>query len=113
MRIHESASTPAKVEQQMTPMIDVVFQLLVFFVMSFRIASLEGDFAIKMPVATRGNPDMHDPVLTPLKLRVQSDSSGNVAAVTLNGRSFEPGDWQSIQHYLAELLLGAADMPPL
>lgn len=35
----------------MTPMIDIVFQLLVFFIMTFKIVSQEGDFHIKMPVA--------------------------------------------------------------
>ena len=38
-----------KVEVQMTPMIDIVFQLLVFFIMTFKIVSLEGDFHVKMP----------------------------------------------------------------
>ncbi|MEK6237543.1 MAG: biopolymer transporter ExbD, partial [Planctomycetales bacterium] len=48
-----------KVELQMTPMIDIVFQLLVFFVMTFKIVSQEGDFDIKMPLAapSEGTPD--------------------------------------------------------
>ena len=29
---------------EMTPMIDIVFQLLVFFIMTFKIVSQEGDF---------------------------------------------------------------------
>ena len=39
----------ARVDLQMTPLIDVVFQLLAFFLMSFRIAAPEGDFALKLP----------------------------------------------------------------
>jgi biopolymer transport protein ExbD len=46
-------NTEAKVEQNMTAMIDVVFQLLTFFVMSFKVAAMEGDFNIKMPASDR------------------------------------------------------------
>ena len=41
----------AKVPIDMTPMIDIVFQLLTFFVMTLKIATSEGDFNIKMPRA--------------------------------------------------------------
>ncbi|MBL9093610.1 MAG: biopolymer transporter ExbD [Planctomycetaceae bacterium] len=44
-----SSSLPAKVDPQMTPMIDVVFQLLAFFLLTFRLASVEGDLALKLP----------------------------------------------------------------
>ena len=40
-----------KVELQMTPMIDIVFQLLIFFIITFKIVAPEGDFNIKMPLA--------------------------------------------------------------
>ena len=58
MRIRH-VSAPQKIELQMTPMIDIVFQLLVFFVMTFKIAAMEGDFNIKMPAAapSQGMPD--------------------------------------------------------
>ncbi len=51
MQIRRRTAMETKVEQQMTAMIDVVFQLLTFFVMSFKVASLEGDFSVKMPIA--------------------------------------------------------------
>ena len=35
----------------MTSMIDIVFLLLVFFVMTFKIVELEGDFSVRMPLA--------------------------------------------------------------
>ena len=40
-----------KIQLQMTPMIDIVFQLLVFFIMTFKIILHEGDFNILMPLA--------------------------------------------------------------
>ena len=40
-----------EIELQMTPMIDIVFQLLIFFIMTFKIIAPEGDFNIKMPLS--------------------------------------------------------------
>ncbi len=34
----------------MTPMIDVVFQLLIFFMLTLKIIAPEGDFNINMPL---------------------------------------------------------------
>ena len=38
---------------QMTAMIDIVFQLLVFFIMTFKITALEGDFLVNMPMMSK------------------------------------------------------------
>ncbi len=38
-----------KAELQMTSMIDIVFLLLIFFILTFKIAPQEGDFNIKLP----------------------------------------------------------------
>ena len=54
MKPRRGPSGPAKVEQNMTPMIDIVFQLLTFFIMTLKIATQEGDFNIKMPLAALG-----------------------------------------------------------
>ena len=40
-----------KHELNMTSMIDIVFLLLIFFVMTFKIVELEGDFSVRMPLA--------------------------------------------------------------
>ena len=39
-----------KIETQMAPMIDVVFQLLIFFMLTLKILAPEGDFNINMPI---------------------------------------------------------------
>jgi biopolymer transport protein ExbD len=49
-----------RVDLQMTPMIDVVFQLLTFFLMSLRIAPAEGDFDLRLPREAVG-PDWERP----------------------------------------------------
>jgi biopolymer transport protein ExbD len=83
MKIRKSAAAGSdKVEMQMTPMIDIVFQLLTFFLMSFKIATQEGDFNIKMPMASAASPSSDVP-LPPIKVRLQADSQGNLASIKL------------------------------
>lgn len=73
-----------KIELQMTPMIDIVFQLLVFFIMTFKIVALEGDFNIKMPLAAprEGQPDDRD--LPPFRLRMTANSDGSLRTLRLD-----------------------------
>ena len=42
-----------KIEAQMAPMIDVVFQLLIFFMLTLKIVEPEGDFMVNMPIGQR------------------------------------------------------------
>ena len=53
---HTTSSGSERIVLQMTPMIDVVFQLLVFFIFTFRIVAQEGDFHVKMPAAAPRTP---------------------------------------------------------
>lgn len=73
------------IELQMTPMIDIVFQLLVFFIMTFKIVLPEGDFNIRMPPPATNNPTPPD--FPPLKLRMTSDANGNLTGLTLGDES--------------------------
>lgn len=72
-----------KVPLDMTPMIDVVFQLLIFFVMTLRIVEAEGDFQIRMPHA-RALPGIPQIPLPPIKLRLEGDSNGDLVGIQLN-----------------------------
>ncbi|TWU17003.1 ExbD/TolR family protein [Allorhodopirellula heiligendammensis] len=74
---------PEKSELNMTSMIDIVFLLLIFFVMTFKVVELEGDFSIKMPLAGTSNSTI-DPTDLPLKLRLLADDTGNLAGMKLN-----------------------------
>jgi len=53
MRIRSRGATPAKVDVQLTAMIDVVFQLLAFFLVTFKVAAVEGDFSLRLPPLDR------------------------------------------------------------
>ncbi len=72
-----------KQELNMTSMIDIVFLLLIFFVMTFKIVELEGDFSIKMPLAGQGTPG--DPTDLPLKLRMTANAAGSLTGMALGG----------------------------
>jgi biopolymer transport protein ExbD len=79
-----TSSVPDKVEMQMTPMIDIVFQLLTFFLFSFKIATIEGDFNIRMPLAGPGTPDLETQL--PIKVRLTADAEGNLAGIQMADR---------------------------
>ena len=86
MKIRKSAASGSdKVEMNMTSMIDVVFQLLTFFVMTFKIASVEGDFNIKMPLAAAASSASVDP-MPPIKIRLLSDAQGVLAGIQMGER---------------------------
>lgn len=72
-----------KNELNMTSMIDIVFLLLVFFVMTFKIVEMEGDFTVRMPLAGNegATSDMTD---LPLKLRMKADADGKLTSMSLN-----------------------------
>ena len=74
----------------MVPMIDIVFQMLVFFIMTFKIVLPEGDFNIRMPSAAAAR--TVDPSETlPLTLVMKAGPNGELADLQLSGRSFGNG----------------------
>jgi biopolymer transport protein ExbD len=96
---------PDKIPIDMTPMIDIVFQLLAFFCMTLKVASAEGDFSIQMPLAApkSGTPDPHQ--VPPMKVRLRADASGNLAELLLNDRAFSgPDRWQQLHNHIAGLV---------
>ena len=92
-----------KVEVPMTPMIDIVFQLLVFFIMTFKIVTLEGDFNIKMPLAapSEGLPD--EDKLPPMKVRLRASPSGQLAQISLNDNNFGT-NFDSLHNYIISII---------
>jgi biopolymer transport protein ExbD len=84
-----------EIELQMTPMIDIVFQLLIFFIMTFKIVLPEGDFNIKMPLkapTAEGTPEPL-PEIPPVTIRITALPSGNVDELLFGNRPMgKPGD---------------------
>ena len=93
-----------KINIDMTPMIDIVFQLLTFFCMTLKITQAEGDFNIRMPLArsTPGTPT-HD--LPPIKLFLKSDAAGECSRVVMNDTEFTGHDrWDRLHRHLAGIV---------
>jgi biopolymer transport protein ExbD len=81
-----------KNQLNMTSMIDIVFLLLIFFVMTFKVVEMEGDFSVRMPLAGQSAATL-DPTELPLKLRLRADAQGQLVAMSMNdidlGTNFE------------------------
>lgn len=74
-----------KIETQMAPMIDVVFQLLIFFMLTLKIVEPEGDFSINMPIGAPSEPTDELPLMD-LKVFMESDADGNLAELRFGDR---------------------------
>lgn len=73
-----------KIELQMTPMIDIVFQLLIFFIMTFKIVVQEGDFNIKMPLAAPSEGLPEDDLNPPVLVKLRANSQGQLVGCRVN-----------------------------
>lgn len=83
-------SKEEKMETNMSAMIDVVFQLLIFFMLTLKIVEPEGDFNINMPAS--GAPSQNDDMQLPdIKVKLRANADGSLAGVYLGGRSLGSG----------------------
>ena len=74
----------------MTPMIDLVFLLLTFFVLTFRIIIPEGDFNIQMSPMGQAQPVEVD--TDSVLVRLTADPDGVLSAIQLNGEDIDNFD---------------------
>lgn len=77
-----------KVESQMTPMIDVVFQLLTFFILTFKVVIPEGNLHVQMPVSTGPG----SPPTDRIRIVLQSDPDGDLRGMLFEGEQLYTGD---------------------
>lgn len=96
-----------KVPLDMTPMIDVVFQLMAFFIMTFSVVTAEGDFNIKMPLAA-GGPPVDSIENVPVTVRMEADASGQLARLRLGDRDLN-GDFGQLRAEVLSLSSGSED----
>ena len=75
-----------KVPIDMTAMIDVVFQLLTFFMLTLKSVVVEGDFNIRMPLGASAGAAEDNPI-PPLIIKMSATPEGRLAAVQLGGQS--------------------------
>ena len=73
------------IKLNMTAMIDVVFQLLVFFIMTFKIVVNEGDFNVKMPLASTDPPsESIEPLKTLITVKLNAGENGNISGIDVD-----------------------------
>jgi biopolymer transport protein ExbD len=95
---------PEKVDIQMTPMIDIVFQLMAFFLMTFKVATTEGDFNMKLPKAERsaGAANTQTEMIT---VRLRSTAFGELASLQIesgapiNGKAI-PSPFRKLREFI-------------
>lgn len=84
---HVGSGEEEGVKLEMTPMIDIVFQLLVFFIMTFKIVTQEGDFNIKMPQAAPRAGSPQENFTPPLKVKLEANPNGTIANIVVQDLS--------------------------
>lgn len=74
-----------KIEMQMSAMIDIVFQLLIFFMLTLKIIPEEGEFEINMPVG-QSNAQAETPNID-FTVRLFADANGNLRDIKVGDKS--------------------------
>jgi biopolymer transport protein ExbD len=97
-----------KVEMQLTSMIDVIFLLLIFFIMTFKITAQEGDFNVKMPIG--GGSGAMDTTNIPIKLRLRSNADGELVDIVVDDTRSFGNDFGQLRAFILQLTGGNA--PP-
>ena len=75
---------PDKIAIDMTPMIDCVFQLITFFMLTLKTVIEEGDFDIKMPIGASAGP-ADDDMVPPVRIKMTAGPDGQLGGITMNG----------------------------
>ncbi|MEE2643264.1 MAG: biopolymer transporter ExbD [Planctomycetota bacterium] len=99
MKIRNADAAKDKAELNMTSMIDIVFQLLVFFIMTFKITAMEGDFNVKMPRASSQNDSIDKPFDEPIKIELKADTDGSILEIIVDGES-KGTSFQSLANFV-------------
>ena len=90
MKVRGTGKLPDKVEMQMAPMIDVVFQLLIFFMLTFKIIAPEGDFNINMPIGTATDNDPE--IFSDINVHLVVGPGGSLERVMFGPRNLGGGE---------------------
>lgn len=91
-----------KIELQMTPMIDIVFQLLIFFMLNLRIVAPEGDFNIKMPLGAANQAPSDEIPLPVINVRLTAGPDGQLAGIKMGERNV--GSFAELHNHILALV---------
>lgn len=111
MKIRTQNSGQTRPGPQMAPMIDVVFQLLIFFLLTLKIVEPEGEFQINMPLDA-APAQASDIVLPALKVKLVANEDGSLNSIQFGQRNL--GGGPGVFHRLNQTILqvvGGGDGP--
>ncbi len=93
MRFTKNDKSDSEIKLNMTAMIDIVFQLLVFFIMTFKVTAMEADFNIRMPAATNAPSEAPEFPPTTIYVNLRAGQERNIAGIDVddgvNQKSFD------------------------
>jgi biopolymer transport protein ExbD len=75
----------SKIDINMTPMIDVVFQLLTFFMLTLKSVVVEGDFNIRMPLGASAGAAEDNPI-PPIIVKMTATPDGQLSGVLIGNK---------------------------
>ena len=90
-----------KIAIDMTPMIDVVFQLITFFMLTLKTVITEGDFDIRMPLGTSAGAVSEDQ-LPPVRVKMTAGPDGERTGLTMNGQPVR--DFEELRRRIVDLV---------
>lgn len=88
MSLRDVTVAPDVPKLQMTPMIDIVFNLLAFFIITFRIPAVEGDFDIKMPINAPPSSSIDE--TAPLEVTLRANDAGELTNILFGSKPLGP-----------------------
>ncbi len=72
------------IKLNMTSMIDIVFQLLVFFIMTFKVVSQEGDYNIRMPLAAISDNETMEEQPELIRVMLRAGDTGTISTIEVD-----------------------------
>jgi len=97
------SSLPDKIHIDMTPMIDVVFQLISFFMFSLKVVAPEGDFDIRMPLGKSAGAAVDDQQVL-LRVKLSAGPDGSLSGIAMNGNPV--ADFKDLQKMVLQAVKG-------
>lgn len=84
MRIRGTNKLGDGIKLDMTSMIDIVFQLLAYFIMTFKVTSMEGDFSVNMPLAADSAQQIMETLDKTIVVHLTRAADGNVGPIDVD-----------------------------
>jgi biopolymer transport protein ExbD len=113
---HKNVTEDVSVELPITPMLDMSFQLMAFFIFTFKPAPSEGQIAMSLPQVEGGDtaaPSATDDKPVTFVVTVGNADGGKIGKMTIREKDGPPGGDDlgvSVERYGAELRKRRADL---